>query len=465
MFDWQSATAAVSVAAHELALFAAIGFLIGGIDDLLVDIFWVARAAWRRLFVYSRHERMTIDTLPPAEEPGWLAVFIPAWDEARVIQPMLRHALTSFGSGDYRIYVGCYPNDRETIAAAEAIAREDAHVRVVVNPLPGPTTKADCLNTIWRMLQADEAERGAAAKAVILHDAEDIVHSGELKVFDRLIERFELVQIPVMPLMDPRSRWIAGHYADEFAEHHGKSLVVREAIGAGVPLAGTGCAIRRDALQKMADAHAGLPFDPTSLTEDYEIGLRILEAGGRNVFVRLPAPGVAGTVAVRAYFPGTIKAAVRQKARWMTGIALAGWDRLGWRGGLPELWMRSRDRWMVLNAIVLTAAYLALVLWSFVFVVWWLTGYFYRQPSELLETLLLINLALLIWRLVWRFAFVTRIYGLFEGLLSIPRAVVANIIAMMSARRAFGLYWSSRKGDTMIWEKTSHDFPASVPAE
>ena len=47
----------------------------------------------------------------------------------------------------------------------------------------------------------------------------------------------------------------------------------------------------------------------------------------------------------------------------MTGIALAGWDRLGWSGGLAERWMRLRDRQSLLAAILLCAGYLALLLW------------------------------------------------------------------------------------------------------
>ena len=79
----------------------------------------------------------------------------------------------------------------------------------------------------------------------MLHDAEDVVHPLELKLFDRLIEHAGLVQLPVVPLIDPDSRWIGGHYCDEFAEAHIKELVVREAVGAAIPLAGVGCAIER----------------------------------------------------------------------------------------------------------------------------------------------------------------------------------------------------------------------------
>ena len=69
--------------------------------------------------------------------------------------------------------------------------------------------------------------------------------------------------------------------------------------------------------------------------------------------VRLAAAAGGGAVVTREYFPGTVKAAVQQKARWMTGIALSGWDRLGWGGGLAERWMRLRDRQSPLAALLL----------------------------------------------------------------------------------------------------------------
>src|SRR3546814_9014116 len=69
-------------------------------------------------------------------------------------------------------------------------------------------------------------------------------------------------------------------------------------------------------------------------------------------------------VCTREYFPATLTAAVRQKARWMTGIALAGWDRLGWQGSLAERWMRFRDRRGPLAAVILCCAYAAILLFG-----------------------------------------------------------------------------------------------------
>ena len=105
--------------------------------------------------------------------------------------------LDAFGRRDYRIYVGCYPNDPATAAAVAAV--DDPRVRIVVGPSAGPTSKADCLNRLWQRMIADEAAEGFRFKAVVLHDAEDIVHSAELPLFDSLIEQYDLVQLPVVP--------------------------------------------------------------------------------------------------------------------------------------------------------------------------------------------------------------------------------------------------------------------------
>jgi adsorption protein B len=37
-------------------------------------------------------------------------------------------------------------------------------------------------------------------------------------------------------------------------------------------------------------------------------------------------------MATREFFPQSIKTAIRQRTRWVTGIALQTWDRHGWRG-------------------------------------------------------------------------------------------------------------------------------------
>src|SRR3546814_12430715 len=80
--------------------------------------------------------------------------------------------------------------------------------------------------------------------------------------------------------------------------------------------------------------------------------------------------GPAGDrIASRGAFPREVEKAVRQKSRWIAGIALAGWDHLGWPGSQRNdagvaanrawlaRWMLWRDRRAPLAALILLAAY------------------------------------------------------------------------------------------------------------
>ena len=78
------------------------------------------------------------------------------------------------------------------------------------------------------------------------------------------------------------------------------------------------------------------------------------------MFVRIPAqPGERGVVASRGHFPATLGAAVRQKARWLGGIALSGWDRLGWAAGLASAGCECATAAARFAALLLLAAYAA----------------------------------------------------------------------------------------------------------
>ena len=445
--------------AAELALFAGAGFLLFALSDLFVDIIYFARTLWRALAVYTRYPRAFASELPDNPEPGFLAMFVPAWDESAVIASMLRATIGRLEYANYRIFVGYYRNDPATAAAIAAVA--DDRIEAVEVDRDGPTTKADCLNHLYDALVAYEVSTGRSAAAVVLHDAEDVVHPLEFRLFDRLIGRAAVIQLPVLPLPDAHSRWISGHYCDEFAEAHVKELVVREAVGAAIPLAGVGCAISRKPLAQLAAAHDGHPFAGNSMTEDYELGLRLGAHGFKTMFVRIPArAGEHGVVASRGHFPATLGSAVRQKARWLGGIALAGWDRLGWSGGIGERWMRLRDRRGPLAALLLLAAYSAAFLWSQLFLAEALGAPIHVEFDSTLTALLTVNGLLLAWRVLMRAGFSTYAYGLREGLLSVPRLVVGNVIAILAAARAIRIHLA---GGATRWDKTGHIFPAKLP--
>lgn len=448
----------IDLVQKELLLFASICFILGAIDDVIFDGFWIVHSLKRKLLTCNHHDRVTIDQLPPSKDHKPLAIFVPAWREAEVIGAMVRRCLDHWPDQNYRLYVGCYPNDGETIAAVAAAACSIDRVRIVICDHDGPTSKADCLNRLWHALCQDEVLESISYKAVILQDAEDLVHPQALDLFDILIDRASLVQIPVIPRRAARSIWVAGHYGDEFAEMHGKQMVLREALGVSLPSAGVGCAFRRDELRKLAVLTNGKPFDATSLTEDYEIGLQLTQGSARGIFARIKDQH-GQWVATQEFFPDKFEDAIRQKSRWMMGIAFSGWDRLGWQGCWRENWMRFRDRKASFAAFVLAIAYLAIMLTGILYLSQ-LAGFYQPDPiSDLLMAMLGINALFVLWRLAFKGYFVFQLYGLREALLSVPRTLVANMINILAARRALFQYLRSLAGVQPKWEKTEHFHP------
>lgn len=438
---------------RELLLFAGVFFLVGAVDELAVDIAWL----WLRFTGRTRTLVMRTQDLPNVELSGRAAVMIPAWQEHQVIGHTIAHALSAWPQADMRLYVGCYANDPRTVQAAFEAAGGDPRLRIVVHEVQGPTDKADCLNRLYAAMARDEQRSSIRAHMVLLHDAEDMVDPAALPLLDRAIERAEFVQLPVLPLPQPNSRWIGSHYCEEFAESHGKAMVVRGALGTGLPAAGVGCAFARDFLDQMTrmSGDAG-PFGSGSLTEDYELGLRIAMAGGRSRFLRVRGED-GRLVATRAYFPRTIESSVMQKARWVHGIALQGWDRLGWTKSIGDLWMRLRDRRGPFSALVLASGYLLLVLWTISFGLEAFGHAQALQPSDVVSVLLWLNLLSFVWRAGMRFAFTAREYGRAEGLRAVLRIPVANVIAIMAGRRALVAYIRTLSGSAPQWDKTAHD--------
>lgn len=449
---------------HELLLFAGIFFLLGALDDISVDLCWL----WLRLTGRGHSDIVETEHLATANLNGMAAVFIPAWNEAAVIGDTVAHMLKAWPQDSLRLYVGCYRNDAATVQAVIEVARSDPRIRLVIHDREGPTTKADCLNRLYKALRDDELRAGFTARMVVFHDAEDMVDPAALKILEQALDEADFVQLPVLPLPQENSRWIGSHYCEEFAEAHGKGLVVRDALGAAIPAAGVGCAVARDTLANLASARGGeAPFEPESLTEDYELGLAIADSGGRCRFVRKRHQS-GELVATRAYFPNRLDHVVTQKTRWIHGIAFQGWDRLGWiskgqESNFAEVWMRVRDRRGPLTAFVLFIAYALLALSAFA---WGATLLGYGEPIQLsqpVRLLLTATFVAFIWRTGMRFIFTAREYGFAEGARAVLRIPITNIIAIMAGRRALVAYIKTLIGAQITWDKTPHfDHPSRL---
>lgn len=453
-------------------LFACAGMLLCGIDDMLFDLLWLGKKAkgqWRR-------QTLTTSQLGADEAVSTkkFAIFIPLWRESEVIAPMVAHLLRSWPQDAYDVFLGCYPNDEATLVVARRLASDHDNVHCIPNLRPGPTTKADNLNNIWRAITANPEWQGRF-NAVVLHDAEDKVHAQELDLYAAYLAEHDLIQIPVLPLVDRNSIWVAGHYCDEFAEAHGKELPLRHTLGAPVPSAGVGTAINIALIEKLTLTR-GQPFDTDSITEDYELGWRAGLGGQRTIFVRAKASD-GSLIATQAYFPDTLSTSIRQKTRWVLGIALQGWDRLAAdmaemrreTEGTPHRfihslfahWMLWRDRRVVLSSLLLLIGYWAALLYAAVFLLREAMPTLSVQAISFPPDLRFIftgTLFLFFWRLAMRAYFVWREYGVGQALLSIPRVFVSNAVAIIASHRAVLQYLKWGRGAAQTWDKTDHRF-------
>ena len=457
-------------ALQVIAVVVGIIFVISGFTDFGFDLYFITRSI-RRFFLSRNWPKLTLERLQ-AREQQKIAIFIACWHEADVIAHTLTNAVKKIQYRNYDIFVGTYPNDPETQAEVDKVASKFPHVHKVVTPDPGPTNKPSNLNYTFQALKEYEKQTHQHYEILMTHDSEDVIHPYSLLVINYLIPRKDMVQLPVFPLEVPLREFTHWSYADEFAENHTKLMLVREFTGGFVPAAGVGVAFTRRAFEWL-NLHQKQIFSTDTLTEDYELGLRMNLEGFRAAFVlvNLPSPGKkkkkkhssTDWVATRAYFPRDFWRAVRQKTRWNIGIVLQAWQNVGWKGGAAIRWNLFQDR----KALVATPAnFLAYFVFAY-FIIYQLLQYFYTQympplivKDTLLWYLVVLSTIFMIWRSINRAYAVNKVYGFWPAVISVPRVVWGNIINFFAIVRAVFQFSSNRiRGKKLAWDKTAHQVP------
>ena len=297
------------------------------IDDFIWDI--------STLFYHLRNKKKHIDFKALGDTPPkLLAMAIAAWKEDNVLEEVIDNIITStmYPRSMYHIFLGIYPNDTPTLEAAYRLTQKHKNVHIIENILPGPTSKAQNINYVITQIKKFEQDYNYRFASLTVHDSEDVVHPYELKITNHLIDSHAALQFPVFPLLPMPtiktyfSHLTANTYADEFAENHFTIMPNRDNMGAFVPSAGTGFALRRELLDGFENDEV-LPKN--SLTEDYRLALTLYARGikMRYVLEKIPRVLVSNRVkydfiATRSMFPNTFKTAVKQKTRWILGITL-----------------------------------------------------------------------------------------------------------------------------------------------
>ena len=390
-----------------------------------------------------------------------IAILVANWQEADVLARMVWGNNGLLLYSNHWFFLGVYPNDTETLQVARAIEGACANVRVVVNSLNGPTSKGQMLNELVRGIFAAEAEIGVRFEAFLMQDSEDILHPLALKLVNRETETTDFLQTPVFSADRPLKQVVGGTYIEEFAELHTKDLLVRDRVGAAIPSAGVGTAIRRCAMLGLVDNPGRDFLREESLTEDYLLGHRVRELGFRSAFrcfYRMDSEGRRDFISTRELFPGRLRAAYRQKSRWIIGIVFQGSAMVPWSGGFWNRYFLWRDRRGPLNSAVAMAC---TVLTAYLVACLFLGA---GQPRFLAEPWFILGSSLAtvgaISRAFHRALCVARVNGWSRAWAVAFRWPVGNLINSLATAQAIRQYGRFRlTGEPLKWIKTAHEMP------
>jgi bacteriophage N4 adsorption protein B len=488
MFDsWSQFLADYFRGMEFVAIIVACLLLLSNIDDLFIDACYWGNKIRRAFAGKRRHKPVKPEQLHDRPEQH-IAIMVPVWHEYDIIAPMLENMVKALDYQAYTIFVGTYRNDLATIAEVERMNRHFGQIVRVEVPHDGPTSKADCLNHIVQAIFAHEAEHGFSFAGAVLHSSQDVLHPLELQLFNYLLPRKDVIQLPVASLEREWHELIAGVYMDEFAEWQGKELIVRENLTRMVPLPGVGTCFSRRALMTLSAETDNRPFNTETLTADYDIGLRLADRGMRPVFARLPVeyrvkrvrwPGyrkettVRMPLCVREYFPNGFRASCRHKSQWSLGICLQGWVAYGWRGTLADRYFLMRDRKVAITAFLAILAYFCAVQFALLDLAE--TGGWLAERDQSFMTmngwiglLLVLNAITFALRLLQRGYFTGRTFGWQHGLLSVPRTAIGHLLRCIAVARAWKQFLSHRFfGTPLVWDRTLSGVPSAdrFPAE
>lgn len=253
--------------------------------------------------------------VPGGDAADLLFVLVtPARNEAAVLEATLRLQLTLTGKDTLMVVVNDGSSD-DTSAIAHRVAHEGDRVIVVDRSPPrAGIGKSDVLNhayTVVRELRdaGDPRIAGHFAEQIILvvvdadgHLAPDALSTVAPWFADPSVAA---VQIAVQ-IADARCGLLTRLQDMEFVAFSYFVQVARDRLGS-VGLGGNGQFTRLRALESLGDE----PWNVQSLTEDLDLGLRLVESGWKTAFCDQTAVSQQGLTELRPLF--------RQRTRWIQG--------------------------------------------------------------------------------------------------------------------------------------------------
>ncbi|SDM99248.1 Dolichyl-phosphate-mannose-protein mannosyltransferase [Halogranum gelatinilyticum] len=291
--------------------------------------------------VTGRSHATSVDpqSVPQSEWPT-VEVFISAYDEAAVIEQAIRSTLaTEYPSEKRTVTVLTEPGDDETNAVVSSLREELEFVhRVVPEGYPGSPNKPRALNYGFAFSDAE---------VIGVIDAEDVV--GETLLSQAAVTisagKPDFVH-GVLDMVNENDGWLNLLFRAEYGYWFRLVAPGFVASGFDIPLPGTTCFFDREVLTEVAARRverlgetwteeartqarelgigAVKPWDPTNVTEDFEIGLILSSYGFDAGYV----PAVT-----REESPLELNDWIEQRTRWQKGKVFT---FLRYRKSLPK---------------------------------------------------------------------------------------------------------------------------------
>lgn len=434
--------------------------LLNGIDDLIIDVAGLVSHV-RQKFSTDPGNRTPSEEELDAAPPRSMAVFVALWNEHRVIQKMIDNNVRKLHYSRFDFFVGVYPNDAPTVAAVREAMTRHPNVHLSMCAHDGPTSKADNLNGIYQRMLLHEEERGVRFDMILTHDAEDLMDPEALRWINYYAQWNDMVQIPVLALPTPFGEFTHGVYCDEFAEFQFKDMPARQLLGGFIPSNGVGTGFSRRALEMIAKAHSNRVFESACVTEDYESGFRIKRLGLPQKFIPIHFRH-GRAIATREYFPRKFRSAIRQRTRWITGIALQSWEFHSPRETFAHLYWFWRDRKGLAANLITPVTNLLFLLGAST----WAEAHATHRPWVLARDLsrfyplYCAGLSLQAMQTAIRMACCAKVYG-WRFAAGVPvRVLVANVINCVATSRAICAYTKAKIHHRPLqWLKTEHAYP------
>jgi glycosyltransferase XagB len=234
----------------------------------------------------------------PTDLPRY-SVLVPLYREAEVVPALLR-ALGALIYPAERIeyFLICEADDAQTLAAARDGAARDHRFRVIAVPPCAPRTKPKALNYALTFATGD---------CVVVYDAEDRPDADQLLKAARAFSEGPAALACLQARLNWYNRndnWLTRAFALEYAMWFDYLLPGLERLGAPIPLGGTSNHFKTRALV------AAGAWDPFNVTEDADLGLRLMRMGGT-------VATLDSTTLEEA--TSTIPAWLKQRSRWIKG--------------------------------------------------------------------------------------------------------------------------------------------------